>query len=190
MGDGAAPASFACTELIGLLIASRWWPTFDKDINAPAKWQFMFQWMGEVELFADPTNAYWNNAVATPCPGAKPDRVVFLPHSLTLTTLADFQAALTKLIPTIQGKFPGVKRIELITTVRTPGNMPCNGVGTVVPAYVDQAIQNVADASSGLVTVGPKAEVQSCAWFAAMDDLTAAGYAGIGKLYADYYNTH
>jgi hypothetical protein len=198
MGDAGPQTTaqtFACTELIGLWVASQWWPTFYKDISAPTHWEFMFQHHGYLELFADPTSAFWSNPIASPCPvGSKtPDRIVFLPFSLTLSTLTDFQTQLVKLVQTITGKYPSVKRIELITTIRTPGNMVCPNdmdPGIVVPAYVDQAIQNVADASNGLVTVGPKIEAQSCDWFAAGTDLTAAGNTGVGMLYASYYNTH
>jgi hypothetical protein len=86
-----------------------------------------------------------------------------------------------------------VRRIELMTTLRSPGNMPCandNDPNTVVPAYVDQAIQMIADASGGLVTVGPKIELASCSWWAGGTDLTGAGNTGAGQLLAAYYQTN
>jgi hypothetical protein len=155
----------------------------------------MFQHHGYLEDFADPASPYWANAIMSPCAmGSKtPDRVVFLPYSLTLNTLTDFQTQLTKVVQTIQGKFPGVKRIEFITTIRTPNNMACANdpyPGTMVPAFVDQAIQNVADQSNGLVTVGPKIAAADCSWFAGMDDLTGAGNTAAGQAYATYYSAH
>jgi hypothetical protein len=57
-------------------------------------------------------------------------------------------------------------------------------------AAVDQAIQQVADASGGLVTVGPKIELTSCSWWAGGTDLTGAGNTGAGELLAAHYQTH
>jgi hypothetical protein len=81
-----------------------------------------------------------------------------------------------------------------MTTLRSPGNKMCPGItdkDTIVQPYVDQAIQMVADASSGLVVVGPKLEVGSCSWWAGdSHDLTGAGNTGAGQLLATYYQTH
>jgi hypothetical protein len=61
----------------------------------------------------------------------------------------------------------------------------------VVPSYVDQAIQNVVDQSAGDVTVGPKIELGSCAWWDMHStDFTPAGATGVASLYATYYKTH
>jgi len=195
---GVAPSTggpFVCSELIGLWVASQWWGTFDKTVVDKAHWQFMFQHHGYLELFTDPASTFWKNPIMSPCAtqSATPDRVVFLPFSLTLNTLDVWQMQLTKLVDTIKGKFPGVRRIEIMTTLRSPGNMLCandKDPGTVVPPYVDQAIQAVADQSGGLVTVGPKIEVKDCAWWGGGTDLTGAGNAGVGQLVADYYTAH
>ncbi len=193
-GAIAATAPFVCSELIGLWVASQWWGTFDKAVDK-AHWQFMFQHHGYLELFTDPASPFWKNMIISPCAtqSTTPDRVVFLPFSLTLNTLDGWQMQLTKLVETIKGKFPGVRRIEIMTTLRSPGNMLCpndTDPGTVVPAYVDQAIQAVADQSAGLVTVGPKIAVKDCKWWAGGTDLTGAGNAGVGQLVADYYSAH
>jgi hypothetical protein len=187
---------FVCTELVGLWVASQWWPTFEKGVDGD-HWEFMFQHHGYLELFADPTSPYWNNAVSSKCTAgaATPDRVVFLPFSLTLDTMDEWMTNLTQVVQTIKGKFPGVKRIELMTTLRAPGNMLCANDSypfTLVAPYVDDAIQEVADNSGGLVTVGPKIEVGSCDWWAGegTDDLTGAGDTGAGQLLAAYYQTH
>jgi hypothetical protein len=193
-GGGATKTDFVCSELIGLWVASQWWSTFEKGVDG-TKWEFMFQHHGYLEMFADPASPYWNNAVSSQCAmNAKtPDRIVFLPFSLSLNTMDEWVTNLTKVVETMKGKFPGVQRIELMTTLRSPGNMPCandNDPNTVVPAYVDAAIQQVADASGGLVTVGPKIELGSCSWWAGGTDLTGAGNTGAGQLLAAYYQTH
>ena len=185
---------FDCTEVIGLWVASQWWDSFEKGVDN-AHWEFTFQHHGYLEMFADPASPFWANAVSSKCTtnAATPDRVVFLPFSLTLATLDDWSTNLTKVVETMKTKFPGVKRIELMTTLRGPGNMPCandTDPNTIVPPYVDQAIQMVADASGGLVSVGPKIELASCDWWAGGTDLTGAGNTGAGQLLATYYQTH
>jgi hypothetical protein len=193
-GASAPQKDFVCTELVGLWVASQWWGTFEKGVDG-TKWEFMFQHHGYLEMFADPASPYWNNAVSSKCAmsAATPDRVVFLPFSLSLKTMDEWVTNLIKVVETMKGKFPGVQRIELMTTLRSPGNMPCandNDPNTVVPPYVDAAIQQVADASGGLVTVGPKIELTSCSWWAGGTDLTGAGNTGAGQLLAAYYQTH
>jgi hypothetical protein len=185
---------FACSELIGLWVASQWWDSFEKGVPND-QWQFAFQHHGYLEMFADPASPYWANAVSSKCTAsaATPDRVIFLPFSLSLMTLDEWLMNLKQVVETMKGKFPGVKRIELMTTLRSPGNMPCandTDPNTVVAPYVDQAIQMVADASGGLVTVGPKIELTSCAWWAGGTDLTGAGNTGVGQLLSAYYQTH
>jgi hypothetical protein len=193
-GAGAPKKDFVCTELIGLWVASQWWSTFEKGVDG-TKWEFMFQHHGYLEMFADPASPYWNNAVTSQCAMSPktPDRIVFLPFSLSLNTMDEWVTNLTKVVETLKAKFPGVQRIELMTTLRSPMNMPCandNDPNTVVPPYVDAAIQQVADASGGLVTVGPKIELTSCSWWAGGTDLTGAGNTGAGQLLATYYQTH
>jgi hypothetical protein len=191
---GVSRSDFVCTELVGLWVASQWWDTFEKGVDG-TKWEFMFQHHGYLEMFADPASPYWNNTVSSKCTmsAATPDRVVFLPFSLSLNTMDEWLTNLNKVVDTMKTKFPGVKRIELMTTLRSPGNMPCandTDPNTVVAPYVDQAIQMVADASGGLVTVGPKIELASCSWWAGGTDLTGAGNTGVGQLLAAYYQTH
>jgi hypothetical protein len=190
----AEPHDFVCNELVGLWVASQWWGSFEKGVDT-ARWQFTFQHHGYLELFADPASQFWNNAVSSKCTtmSGTPDRVIFLPFSLTLKTLDDWHTQLTKVVETIKGKFPGVKRIELMTTLRSPDNMLCPNdmdPGTIVAPYVDQAIQAVADESGGLVGVGPKIALPDCKWWAGGTDLTGAGNTGAGQLLSQYYTAH
>jgi hypothetical protein len=193
--SGLTTKDFVCNEIIGLEVSSVWFPTFEMGVDN-AKWQMTFQHHGYLEMFADPASTYWSNALISACTmnSKTPDRVIFLPYSLTLNTLDQWLMNLKKVVETMKGKFPGVKRIELMTTLRSPGNMACandpDPLGTLVAPYVDQAIQMVADGSGGLVTVGPKIEVGNCNWWTTGAQLTTAGFAGAGMLYATYYTTH
>lgn len=196
-GGSSAPSAggpFQCSEMIGLWVMSQWWGAFEKGVDNNA-WQYIFVHHGYLEGWADPANAYWKTAVISPCGqnSATPDRVIFLPFSLTLNTGEAWQTNISKVVDNIKAKFAGVKRIELISTIRNPMNQPCandKDPNIVVPQYVDDAIKAVADASGGLVTVGPKIEVGACNWWGGGTDLTGAGNTGVGQLYAAYYKDH
>jgi hypothetical protein len=186
-----ASGPFACSEMIGLWVMSQWWGAFEKGVDN-ATWEYIFVHHGYLEGWADPANPYWTTKVISPCAmnADQPDRVIFLPFSLTLKTLDEWQTNISKVVQAIKTKNPGVKRIELISTIRNPGNQPCandKDPNIVVPEYVDQAIKNVADMSGGLVAVGPKIEVANCNWWAGGTDLTGAGNTGVGQLYAEHY---
>jgi hypothetical protein len=194
--DAGQPAAgpFVCSKMVGLWVMSQWYGTFEKGVDN-ARWEYIFVHHGYLEMWADPASAYWKTAVISPCatgPEA-PDRVIFLPFSLSLNTLDQWQSNIEKVVQAIRTLVPSVKRIELISTIRSPGNMPCpndTDPNIVVPPYVDQAIQNVADGSGGLVTVGPKIAVENCNWWVGGTDLTGEGNTGVGRLYAEYYKDH
>jgi len=193
-GNMLATGPFQCSEMIGLWVMSQWWGAFEKGVDKNA-WQYIFVHHGYLEGWADPASAYWKTAIITPCAkgSATPDRVVFLPFSLTLNTGEAWQTNISKVVDNIKRKFTGVKRIEFISTIRNPMNQPCandKDPNIVVPQYVDDAIKAVADASAGLVTVGPKIEVMNCNWWGGGTDLTGAGNTGVEMLYAAYYKDH
>ncbi|HET6279818.1 MAG TPA: hypothetical protein VFH73_02590 [Polyangia bacterium] len=191
---GSAAGPFSCSEMIGLWVMSQWWGSFEKGVNNTA-WQYTFVHHGYLEAWADPTSAFWTTKVISPCPAGAdhPDRLIFLPFSLTLKTLDEWQRNLSKVVDVIKTKFAGVRRIEFITTIRSPQNQLCpndNDPNIVVPAYVDDAIKNVVDMSDGLVTIGPKIEVADCKWWVGGTDLTGEGNAGVGQRYGEYYKAH
>jgi len=191
---GSVAGPFACSEMMGLWVMSQWWGAFEKGVNNAA-WQYIFVHHGYLETWADPTSAYWTTKVISPCPAGAdhPDRVIFLPFSLTLKTLEEWQGNLSKVVDAIKTRFAGVRRIEFITTIRSPQNQRCpndNDPNIVVPTYVDDAIKNVAEQSGGLVTVGPKIEVADCKWWVGGTDLTGEGNTGVGQRYADYYKAN
>ena len=84
-----------------------------------------------------------------------------------------------------------MKRIELGTFVRAPGNMPCPQApakrSTIAPAE-DQAIAMVAAANPDLVRVHPKFEAKTCGEFSGNPPHpSAAGGAAWAKMYAEHY---
>ncbi len=125
----------------------------------------------------------------------KPDRVVLVAHA-EMTDEKKWEALLTQAVATVQMKFPSVKEIDILTMSRAPNNILCknnNDVWTVVAPTVDQAIQNVADQSGGLVVVGPKYYVPDCATsysFPNDTDFTKSADTFIAQTLAAYYKAH
>jgi hypothetical protein len=191
MPDVAPMIPFQCNELIGPSVVNQWGPSFELAMGS-LTWQRLAATAAYLEKWADPAAAVWNTPLISPCAAGStnPDRVLLIAFSTTLNTLEGYRTNITRAIGTIQMKYPGVKRIEVLTTLRAAGNTQCPGKDsiTVVPAYVDDAIQAVADAMPGLVTVGPKIEVADCAdWSVAGATLVGNGPATVGAAYATYY---
>ncbi len=186
--------AFVCTHVMGGSAIGQWWPYFEPRLDS-AHWQDVSVANAYVESWADPANALWATATASACTtdSLTPDRVLLVTYSATLNSMAMYEASITKAVATIKAKFAGVKRIELLTTLRSPNNQMCPGAAalTVVQPYVDQAVQTVAAQSGGLVTVGPKIAVPDCAaWQGATTNLTPAASMAVGPLYFDYYKDH
>jgi hypothetical protein len=207
-GGGPSAGPFTCSLVLGMFTTSQWFngtnpggasKTFlQQDGIDPKKWEGKMAKYSYSELWADPASDRWKIATANPCAmnAMNPDRVVFVEHSQTVITEPTMQATLQKIVANIQMKFPGVKEIDLLSMGRTPGNVMCpnnNDKWTVVPPYVDAAIQAVADASNGLVKVGPKYEVPDCKTsyiFANDTDYTTSAANALAVQLGMYYAAH
>lgn len=195
--ETAQPAPFTCNYLLGLHVAGQWWPTFEAMMDG-SRWQYVSIPQAYVDSWGNPDSMAWQTAVMSPqspCAtrSANPDRVLLIAFSPTLgNALFQFNTALA--IAAIRTKFPGVKRIEFLTTLRSPNNAPCPGrdVNTSVPSYVDTGLAAVAGGQKGGdVVVGPKIEVANCNWFdATTTDLQGSSPMSVGELYARYYKDH
>ena len=188
------PAPFVCNHVLGGSVLGQWWPYFEPHLDS-AHWQYVSVSNAYVESWADPASGLWTTATASACTTdtLSPDRVLLVTYSATLNTMAQYETSITKAVATIKAKFPGVKNIELLSTLRSPNNQMCPGAAalTVVQPYVDQAIKAVADQSAGIVTVGPKIAVPDCAaWQGATTNLTSAASMAVGPLYFNYYKDH
>lgn len=207
-GTGPSAGPFSCSMVLGMFTTSQWFNgtnpggatmTFLKQPGIDAtKWQGKMAKYSYSELWADPASDRWKIPTANPCAmnTMNPDRVVFVEHSEKIITQPTMEDTLKKVIANIQMKFPGVKEIDLLSMGRTPGNVMCPNNGdkwTVVPPYVDAAIQAVADASNGLVKVGPKYFVPDCKTsyeFANDTDYTPAAANALAMQIAMYYAAH
>ena len=208
-GAGPSPGPFTCTMVLGLFTTSQWFngtnpggatKTFlQQDGIDPTKWEAKLQKYSYVEKWANPMDGVWKINTATPCAtnATSPDRVLFVGFSPdTKHDQPTIQALLAKVIANIQMTYPSAKEIDLLTMGRAPGNMMCpnnSDPSTVVGPYFDDALQALADASNGLIKVGPKYYVPDCDnsyIFANDTDYTTTAANAIAIQNAAYYAAH
>jgi hypothetical protein len=189
----AAPkdAGFTCTELIGVSVTGDWFGAGFEKLVDDARWQARSKHHAFIELWGDPKNPLWSDPIASPCAknSSAPDRVVFTGVNWQYKTVDEWTAALTRAVDTIKARYPAVKRIELLTMLRGPGNKSCgNDQMTVVAPVVDEAVAKVVAAHPKLVTAGPKLEAPSCAVFTkGGPHYTPEGMQAVAKVYGAYY---
>lgn len=189
---------FVCNHVLGLFTTSQWYfeGGFEKAVG-DANWQIMWQKYSYVTLWADPNSDRWRLPVQSPCAtnSDRPDRVLLVAHA-EMTDQQKWETLLTQAVATIQMKYPSVSEIDILTMSRAPNNVECKNNSdpwTVVAPSVDQAIQNVADKSGGLVVAGPKYYVPDCATsysFPNDTDFTKSADTFIAQALATYYKQH
>ena len=187
-----APQDFTCTLIIGAGQTLQWFNGGFESAVGTAKWEIKATDNTYTEVWANPADAFWNLAVQSPCAVAAtmPDRVLFIVYSKTLTAAADWEMQINKVMANIKTKYPSVKHIELLSMARGPGDKMCGtAAATVVSPAQDQAAQTVADASAGMIKVGPQYFAPSCAAFATSSNtnLTAAGASAVAQMLAAVY---
>jgi len=109
-----------------------------------------------------------------------PDRVILVgytdPKNVAYQSQTAWETALEDTVGAIQGHYPSVKQIELLTMVRGPlvqggttypGGFNCDPAlqEDVVAPYVDLAIGAEAVKHPGLIVAGPKFYVGDCSWW-------------------------
>jgi len=206
--------------VLGLFTTSQWFngsmpggasKTFLQAGVDATKWEGKMQKYSYVEKWADPANAIWGIATATPCAtnATTPDRVLFVGFSPGIPADQDYDkyhaqgmdqagwvTLLNSVIANIRAKYPSAKEIDILTMGRAPNNTLCannNDTDTVIAPYEDAAFQAVADASNGLVKVGPKYFVPDCATsyiFANDSDYTTTASNSLATQVATYYVAH
>jgi hypothetical protein len=194
-GDAPAATHFTCNAVLGIHTTAEWFEGgFETQVDN-ARWEIIDNHPGYVANWAVATDPIWATAPASACTmnSTNPDRVVFNAYAdqtvTTYTTKAEWVTGLTKVVANIKAKFSNVKRIDLLTMTRAPGNQPCKGnVATVVAKYIDDAIAEVAAADPGVVFAAPPFYAPSCDVFMNAPHFTTAGKAVVAKVYGDYYS--
>jgi len=166
-GDAAGP--FTCNQVTGGQLVEEWFIAgFEKVVDDP-RWQVKWRVDGYLEEWANPQSSFWSAQVDSTCTKntGSPDRIVFPVVSFTSRSRTDWAKLIEQAITTFKGKYAGIRRMDLMTQVRGPGNMLCptaptQGETIVVPPELDGAIDDVAAAHPGFVFVGPHVEARSC----------------------------
>jgi hypothetical protein len=196
IGAGAAQAKepprsgYACTQVMGVSVTGDWFGNgFESGVDG-AKWQAQTRKHAFVDLWADPRNEIWSEPVVSRCArGADaPDRIIFTGVNWEFKTADQWTEALTRVVEALKTRYPKVRRIELATMLRAPGNKSCGNPMTVVAPIVDEAVARVVTANGPLVTAAPRLEAPSCAVFTkGGPHFTDAGMKEVAKVYAAHY---
>jgi hypothetical protein len=196
---GNATSTFACSQLTGPNVAGEWFAAGFEDAVGNAAWQVKAPHHSFVEDWANPNHDVWRDSdcqgtyinceTKSRCDNATPDRVLFVTQQGDYlgTPQATWQSLIQSALVTFKAKYPGLKRVELLTFVRAPSGQDCGGETTISP-LLDAAQKAVADASGGFVTVGPHLTASACSTFSGSPHMTAQGNMEIAQQLAQHYN--
>jgi hypothetical protein len=185
-----AEEAFSCTQVMGVSVTGDWFGAGFEDGVEGSRWQAMTRKHAFVDQWANPKDELWSVPVASPCTknADSPDRVLFMAVNWEYKTAAEWSGALTRVVQVLRSRYPRLRRIELLTMLRAPGNRSCGNDMTVVAPFVDEAVAKVAAATPALVRVGPKLEAPSCAVFTkGGPHYTDAGMKEVARVYAAAY---
>lgn len=169
----------------------------------PTHWELIWVAHHYIDSWASPTDAGWTTAFDSGHTCASnsttPDRVIFIvTYAPPYPSEATYQTDITAIVNNIKAKYATVRRIEIMTLIRSPGNSAtaCSNQANneqSIPAAEDQAIAAVAADSTfaGLVFALPAFYVPSCSDFVAdAPQYTATGATDIAQVYGAYYAAH
>jgi hypothetical protein len=191
--DAGGSQSFSCTLILGAGQAVQWYGGggFEAAVGTD-KWEIQGNDIAYAESWANARNLVWSLPLQSPCAtnSMMPDRVLLTAYGRTTNSQADWEAQLGMVVTNIKAKYPGVRRIELLSLARGPGNTMCGTVpASSTSAAQDMAMQVVADGSAGMIKVGPQYFVPSCAAFSTTSttSLTVAGAMAVAQMLAPAY---
>jgi hypothetical protein len=185
--------SYTCTRIIGINATAEWYNAGFESMVDNARWELIRVHSGFVDLWANPTSTLWNTGPTSACAGGKsPDRVIYVGLNFQSNKLEQWLPPLTAVVKNVQAKFPGIKRIELATFVRAPGNKGCpqrDASRSTISAAQDEANMMVAAANPALVRVSPKFEAKTCSEFSGNPPHPSqSGGMAWAKMIAEHYN--
>ena len=199
----AGTPQFVCNQVTAMTLTREWYQAgFEQSAGiADDRWQLKARQSGYITEWSNPNSDFWNEPAQSPCANgsASPDHVVLTVLSWTppcCATQAEWESQVGKAVTTLQSKYAGLKRIDLMTVVRGPGNQGCpapaaRGEYIAMPKEFDAALAGVAAKFPGLAFVGPKIESPSCSAFVGGGPhLTKEGNAEVAKAIAAYFVNH
>lgn len=188
-----AGPEFVCTEIIGVSVTGDWFDHgFENGIDG-GRWQARWKQHAFVEQWADAASELWTMKLDSPCAqrSDNPDRVIFTGVNWEYKTADEWKTKLTAVVEVLRKKYAGLKRVELLTMLRGPESRTCGSDMTVVAPYIDEAVAAVAKQFPGLVTVGPKVEIDTCDVFTkGGPHFTEAGMPAVAKTYQKALGAH
>jgi hypothetical protein len=203
---GQAPAAataqpkYVCSQVTAMTLTREWYQAgFEQTPGiVDDHWQLKARQSGYITEWSNPASDFWNQQVQSPCANgsASPDHVVLTVLSWTppcCTTQAQWETQITSAVTTLRAKYAGLKRLDLMTVVRGPGNKSCPlpaaaGETVSMPAELDGAFAAVAAKFPGLVFAAPKFEAPSCEAFrGGGPHLTPAGNAAVARTIGEYF---
>ena len=195
-GTPSTSGGYKCNMIIGGKLSTEWYAAGFENIVDDSRWQVIGKSEAYTNVWADPTNAYWSTAPTSPCTDSSdnPDRIIFIAFNWVYTNVIQFQFDLESIVANIQAKYSNVKRIDLMTMIRSPNNQTCGhptGQDWVQP-FVDEAIANVVAAPHTVqLTVAPKFYVPDCSAFdpKTTPHFTADGNTAMAHIIGSYYAT-
>jgi hypothetical protein len=184
-----------CNQVTAMTLTAEWYNAGFENGVVDSRWQLKAMEHGYITEWANPNSTFWSAPVTSACAqqSTSPDRIVLTVLSWTITTQADWETQITGAITDLMTKYPGVRRIDLLTVIRGPNNMVCPtppaaGETIAMPPELDAAIAAVAARSPGFVFAGPKFEAPNCAAFSGGGPhLTAAGNMAVAKMISAYF---
>jgi hypothetical protein len=203
-GGGAAGSPFTCNLVFGVSPTGQWFDSGFLNLVAGSRWESIWIAHHYTNFWVNPQDSAWSLPF-DPYPGpahtcaqnsSKPDRILFVAVNWQYTTAAQWEADLTQIVKNLQTKYPSVRRIELMTLTRAPGNQLCSASGsteTIIPAWTDVAIAAIAAQFPALVVQAPKFEVPQCSDFVSDGDApqyTTVGAADVAQVFGSYYAAH
>jgi hypothetical protein len=204
-GGAGAGGAFICNLVIGNSTTQQWfdggflsYPGID-----PTHWELIWVAHHYIDSWASPSDAGWTTPLdmghACAAGSTTPDRVIFIvTYAPPYPPESTYETDTTSIVTDIQTKYPTVRRIEIMTLIRSPENVEtaCSSAANneqSIPAAEDQGIAAVAadPAFAGLVVALPPSYVPSCADFVTDGpQYTTAGAIDIANVYGAYYAAH
>ncbi|HVY31478.1 MAG TPA: hypothetical protein VHB79_33220 [Polyangiaceae bacterium] len=187
---------FVCSWVLGITTTGEWYKAGFEKVVDDARWQVTPIEMGHLEKWADPNHEIWQSPITSACAQSseQPDRIVFNATKYEWTTVEEFLPAYIAVVNNIKAKYPSVKRIDLITYGRAPGNVECVGANRSSYSYIKQAQDDAAAMLPamfpGFVFVAPKWEHKSCSDFGLCPHVSAEANAVLAKTIGEYFLEH
>ena len=200
-GAGGGANVFTCNQITAMTLTREWFQAgFEADAGIiNARWQLKAREHGYITEWSNPSSDFWNQEPESPCAAGStnPDHVVLTVLSWNpacCTTQPEWEQQVEGTVTTLVAKYSALKRIDLMTVLRGPGNQlcptpPAANETIALPPELDAALAAVAASHPSLVFVAPQFEAPNCAAFSGGGPhLTTAGNTTVAKDIATHFD--